>query len=111
MAARGPLTGERTNRRHLCDRRRLLAGRFILAGRSLELFELKLHLVEQPRLALAARSKKLTPHLLDREPQVRDQSLRARRLRMRLRKLGIAGANQALQCLNIIRKRITSTHR
>jgi len=30
---------------------------------------------------------------------------------MRLRKLGIAGANQALQCLNIIRKRITSTHR
>jgi hypothetical protein len=36
-----------------------------------------LHLVEQARLALVARSKKIALELLDRQPHLRDQGLQA----------------------------------
>ena len=49
------------------------------------------------RLALAALSVRVAPYLLDREPQMRDQRFRARRLCARPRQLGIAGENKTLQ--------------
>jgi hypothetical protein len=75
-------------------RRRLLGRDLVLGGIRFELLELELHLVEQPRLALAARPIVLASHLLDGEPQMRNQSLVARRLRTRAGKLGIAGEHK-----------------
>ena len=78
----------------------------------------KLHLVEQARLALVARSEQAALELLDRQLQMRDQSLRARRLGAharclgaRLRKLGIARQHQPLQRLDIVGERISRAHR
>jgi len=71
---------------------------------------LKLHLVEKPRLTLAARPVKLAPHLLDGEPQMRDQSFGARDLGARPRQFGITCGKQSLQNLDIIRKRIIAPH-
>jgi hypothetical protein len=82
----------------------------VLSRAGFELLELKLHLVEQPRLTLAARPVSLA-HLLDDEPQMHDQCRHARCFRARSRKFGIAGANQLLKSLDIVRKRITSAHR
>jgi hypothetical protein len=44
----------------------------ILGGGGFELFQLELHLIEQQSLAFAALAEKLAPHLLDRQPQMRD---------------------------------------
>jgi hypothetical protein len=65
----------------------LVFGRF-----GLEFFELKLHLVEKPRLTLA-RPVKLAPHLLDGEPQMRDQSSGPRDLGARPRQFGLRAAS------------------
>jgi hypothetical protein len=73
--------------------------------------ELQLHLVEQPLLALVARPKQVALELLDLQPQMRDQSLRARCLGARLRKLGVAGQHQPLQRLDVIGERIIRAHR
>jgi hypothetical protein len=75
-------------------------------GSGLQLLELQLHLLEQPRLALAALAVELAPQLLDRQPQVRDQCLGARSLGPRLRELGAPGTDQPLQCLDVIGQRI-----
>ena len=72
---------------------------------------LTLHLVEKPRLAFAPRAEKLAPHFLDRQPQMGNQSLVVRRLGARRRQLRVAGAQQALQRLDIVRKRISRAHR
>ena len=62
----------------------------------------KLQLIEEPRLAFIARPEDLPLELLDGEPQMRDQRLRTGRLGMLLGKLGIAGAKEPLQRLEII---------
>jgi hypothetical protein len=59
---------------------RLLGGELVFARVGLEFFEFELHLIEKPRLALGPLAIKLAPHLLDREPQMRNQSLGARGL-------------------------------
>jgi hypothetical protein len=52
--------------------RRFLGRELVLGRRGFQLLELKLHLVEQARLALAARAKQVALELLDRQPQVHD---------------------------------------
>src|SRR6516165_9300321 len=95
---------------YLRGRCRLLGRDLVLAGSSLQLFELELHLVEKPRLALVARPEQIALELLDRQPQMRDQSLRARRLGPSLRKLGVTRAHEMLQYLDVIWKRIIGVH-
>jgi hypothetical protein len=89
---------------------RLLGRDLVLGRRRLQLLERKLQLVEQPRLALIARPKKIALKLLDHQPQMPDQGFGARYLGTRLRKLGIACANEMLQCLDVVGKRIISIH-
>ena len=60
-----PLALERLH--GLCPRRRLLGRQFILGRSRFQLFELKLHLLQQPRLTLRARAVKCPPQLLDLE--------------------------------------------
>ena len=57
----------------LRPRRRLLGRQLILGRRRLQLFELKLHLLQQPRLALRASAVKLPLQLLDLQLVVGDQ--------------------------------------
>src|ERR1700756_4331899 len=96
---------------HLRRCRRGFLGRdLVLGGRCLQLFKLQLHLVNETRLALVARPKKVALELLDRQSQMRNQSFRARRLGARLRKLSLTCANEPLQYLDVIRKRIISCH-
>src|SRR6516225_7272178 len=52
--------------RRLADSGGRLGRKLILRRCRFELLQLKLHLVEQVRLALAALSKELSPHLRDR---------------------------------------------
>jgi len=52
--------------RRLADSGGRLGRKLILRRCRFELLQLKLHLVEQVRLALAALSKELAPHLRDR---------------------------------------------
>ena len=64
--ARGPSTREGANLRGLAARGLSLLGHNLLLGRRrFELLELKLHLVDEPRLALVARSKQVALELLD----------------------------------------------
>src|SRR5262249_25451322 len=74
------------------------------------LLELKLQLIDQTRLALIARPKQVALELLDHQPQIGDQSLSVRRLGTRIRQLGVAGANQLLEYLDVVGKRIISAH-
>jgi hypothetical protein len=84
--ARRPLALERAYR--LCDGRRLLGRQFVLSRSRLQIFELELHLIQQPRHALRARPVKLTPQFLDRQLEMDDQ-----RFRVRVHGLG-AGRNR-----------------
>lgn len=102
-----PATGEAAHRRGC---RRLLGRNLVLGGVGLQLLELQLHLVEQPRLALAALAIELTPQLLDGEPRMGDQRVLARPLRPRLRQLGVARAQQLLQRLDVVRKGLIVAH-
>ena len=68
-------------------------------------------MIEKARRALAALAVKLTPHLLDGEPQMRDQCFGVRCFRTSPRKLGIAREQQTLQRLDIIGQRIIGAHR
>ena len=63
--ARRPLALERLH--GLRPRRRLLGRQFVFGRRRLQLFELKLHLLEQSRLALRAGAVELAAQLLDLE--------------------------------------------
>ena len=56
----------------------MLGRQFVLGWRRLQLLELKLHLFEQPRLALGAAAVEVAPELLDLQLQPRDQRLRRR---------------------------------
>ena len=64
LAGRPPALERRDG---LCPRRRLLGRQFILGCRRFQLFELKLHLLQQPCLALRAGAIELAPQLLDLE--------------------------------------------
>ena len=55
--------------------RGVLGGEFVLGGGALELLELQLHLIEQPRGALRARAVEIALQLLDLQLLVRDQRL------------------------------------
>ena len=57
--------------------RGFLGQKLILGRGGLQLFELKLHLLQEPRLALRADAVKRPPQLLDLEPQMSDHRLRA----------------------------------
>ena len=103
--ARRLAAGEGANGRRC---RGLLGRKLVLGGGGFELFELQLHLIEQPRLALAARAEHLPPQLLDGEPQMCDQHLRARGLRARPRQFGVAREQQLLQRLDIVGKGISA---
>jgi hypothetical protein len=80
-------------------------------GRGFELFQLELHLVEKPRLALAALAIEFASHLFDRELEMRNQCLGAGNMGRRPRKLCVAGAKQTLQPLDMIGKRISGARR
>ena len=67
----------------------------VLARRRLELLQLKLHLVEEPRLALRAGAVELAPQLLDGELQMRDEGFAARQIRLRVGRLGPCIAESA----------------
>src|SRR6516225_4675653 len=60
--------------------RSLLGRQFILGRRRFQLFELKLHLVQQPRLTLRARAVERPAQLLDLELEMADECFRARQL-------------------------------
>jgi hypothetical protein len=110
--ARGPSTREGANLRGLAARGHSLLGRNLVLGRRrFELLELKLHLVDEPRLALVARSKQVALELLDHQPKMHDQRFRARRLSPCLGKLSVACQQQPLQRLDIIGERIIRAHR
>jgi len=106
--ARGLPASERANRRGC---RRLLGRKLVLAVRGFQLLELELHLVEQARFALIARSEQAALELLDDQLLMGDQGLRARCLGARLRKLGLARLQQPLQHLDVIGERISRAHR
>jgi hypothetical protein len=67
----------------LCARRRLLGCHFILGCRRFQLFELKLHLLQQPRLALRAGAIELAPQLLDLELEMANERFRTRQISSR----------------------------
>ena len=73
--ARRSLALERFNRLRLGCR---ILGRQLVLGRCrLQLFELKFHLLQQPRLTLRAIAVKLAPQLLDLQLEMGDHSFRA----------------------------------
>ena len=72
----------------LRPRRRLLGRQFVFRRRRLQLFQLKLHLLQQSRLLLRARAVKLPAQLLDLEPVVGDQRFRAGIHRLRASRNG-----------------------
>jgi hypothetical protein len=82
-----PLALERLH--GLRPRRRLLGRQFILGCYRFQLFELKLHLLQQARLALRAGAVKLAPQLLDLELEMTDECFRARQVRLGIGSLGL----------------------
>ena len=80
----------------LCPRRCLLGPQFILGSRCLQLFELKLHLFQQARLALRAGAIELAPQLLDLELEMADERFRARQIRLGV---GCFGTSNGKPCL------------
>src|SRR5690606_25596852 len=72
--ARWSLALERADR--LCLGSRPLGSEFVLNSISFQILELKLHLLEQPGLALRAAAVELAPELLDLQLQPRNQRLR-----------------------------------
>jgi hypothetical protein len=68
--------------------RRLLGGELILGRSRLELFQLQLQLVEQPRRAFRARSVERPPQLLDLELEMGDQRFCVRQFRLRVGRFG-----------------------
>ena len=53
-----------------------LSRQFILARSCFQFFEMKLHLLQKPRLTLRAAAVKRAPQLLDLEPQMSDHRIR-----------------------------------
>src|SRR5215813_8526811 len=74
LLAREAADGRRITGRG-CD---LLGGEIVLGGGGFEFLQFELQLFEKPHLAFTARAVNLPPHLLDRQPQMRDQGRGAR---------------------------------
>ncbi len=71
-----------------------LFGRQLVFGRRcFQVFELQLHLLQQPRLALRAAAVKLPAQLLDLKLEMADQCFRARQIRLGIGRFG-AGINE-----------------
>ena len=90
--ARRPLALERLDRLRL--RRRLLGRQFVLGRGRLQLFELQLHLLQQPRLALRAAAVKLAPQLLDLQLEMGDQRFGAGQVRLGIGRFGLGDSPQ-----------------
>ena len=73
--ARRPLALERLYR--LRPDRRCLGRQLVLGRCRLQIFKLKFHLLQQPRLALRAAAIKLTAKLLDLQLEMGDQCFTA----------------------------------
>ena len=71
--ARGPLAGERRHLRGLGDSH--LGGDLVFGGRTFQLLELQLDLIQKPRRAFRARPIKLARQLLDPKLLMGDQGL------------------------------------
>ncbi len=73
--ARRPLAFERFDR--LGPPRRILGRQLVLSRRRLQIFELKLHLIQQSSRTFRARPVELTPQFLDRQLEMGDQRFAA----------------------------------
>ena len=91
--ARWPPALERADRLRLG--RRLLGRQFVLGRGCLQVFQLQLHLLEQPRLALRAAAIKLAPQLLDLELEMGDQRFVAGQIRLSIGRLGFSACAAA----------------
>ena len=96
-ALAGQMIGKRLARRppalegfdRLCPPRRFFGCQFVLGRCRLQIFELKLHLVQQPRRPLRTRPVELTPQFLDRQLEMGDQGLAAGKIRLRIGRFGL----------------------
>src|SRR5271170_4981464 len=84
---RRPPALERFDR--LCPPRRLFGRQFVLGRCCLQIFELKLHLIQQPRRPLRTRPVELTPQFLDRQLEMGDQGFAAGKIRLRIGRFGL----------------------
>jgi hypothetical protein len=90
-----------------------LSCQFIFGRSCFQLLKLKLHLLQQPSLALRAAAVNLTTQLLDLELEVADQrglSLGARRNRLRFQPCGALGKDHRMCCGKVSRERFGSGH-
>jgi hypothetical protein len=85
--ARRPPALERFDR--LCPGRRILVRQFVLSRCRLQIFELKLHLILQPRRAFRARPVELTPQFLDRKLEMGARGFAAGKIRLRIGRFGL----------------------
>ena len=102
--ARWPLALERLHSRRLgrCPLRR----QFFFRSSRLQLFKLKLHLLQQSILALRARAVQLSPQLLDLELEVIDQ----RGFGLRFQPRGALGKDHRMRRGKISGKRFGVSH-
>jgi hypothetical protein len=84
--ARGTLALERFDR--LGPPRRILGRQLVLGRRRLQIFELKLHLIQQPSRTFRARPVELTPQFLDRQLEMGDQRFTAGKIRLCIGRFG-----------------------
>ncbi len=99
--AGGPPAREGRHRRGLTHRR--LGGDLVLGGRGLQLFELQLHLIQEPGGALGVWPETLTVELGDLQLQMRDQGLVIGPLGAGLGELGLRPRQRRLQRFKVLR--------
>lgn len=97
-----PFALEARDRRRAC--RRGFRRQLVLGRRGLKLFELQLHLVDEPRGPLGLRSEPLPLQLLDGELQLGDQRPIVGSRRPLGGRLGLSGEHQRLQRFNVVRQ-------
>jgi len=85
--------------------RRLLRRQLVLGGSGLQLLQLQLHLLQQPVLALRAVAINCPPELLDLQPEMSDQRLRAGVHRLGFQTGGALGEDHRMRGGKIGRKR------
>jgi hypothetical protein len=85
--ARRPLALERFDR--LGPARRILGRQLVLGRCRFQIFELKLHLIQQPRRALRTRPIELSPQFLDRQLEMGDQGFAAGKIRLCIGRFGL----------------------
>ena len=83
---------------------RSLLGRQLVLGRGrLQVFEPKLHLIEQPRLVLRARPIEFAPQLLDPKLQMGNQRFAAGKIRLSIGRFGLGSRRMSLgsRCIGL----------